>query len=173
MQAYLLGCIVLIPRFLIRWRYCLCIPVDVFCISALLWSGSLHSCRSLIYYLDHFWCMIEFRSLSCNICINWKSFRLIGCLLFTVLWFCFSKRCPVKFQISLLNDLDIWFKFWNVGSVVETMGTACKFNMKEMRWQKVCEMEVKEPMSLGLNDVSILPQKGCRSGFFQLYYWVF
>jgi hypothetical protein len=35
------------------------------------------------------------------------------------------------------------------------MGTACKFNMKEMRWQKVCEMEVKEPMSLGLNDVSI------------------
>jgi hypothetical protein len=46
-----------------------------------------HSCRSLIYYLDHFWCMIEFLSLSCNICINWKSFRLIGCLLFCKLLF--------------------------------------------------------------------------------------
>ena len=143
----------------------------------------LHICTFVVWFtalmqkLDilsgSFWCMIEFLSLSCNIRINWIDVRLGWLAVYCFVSFCFSKRCPVKFQISLLNELDIWFKFWNVGPVVETMGTACKFNMKEMRRQKVCEMVVKESRSLGLNDVSILPQKGCRSGCFQLYYWVF
>jgi hypothetical protein len=59
---------VLISRFLFWWRYFLCIPGDVFCISTLLFwiLVPCSSCRNLLYYLNHFSYMIELLGLSCN-----------------------------------------------------------------------------------------------------------